>query len=54
MVKKIRFQESRSTAKRRRSDPRERWVLEPQDAVLIAVAMAALVWLQLMAPSLPI
>lgn len=54
MVKKLRFQENRSTGRRRRGGPRLHWVFEPADAVLVAVAVAALLWLQWLAPSLPV
>lgn len=45
MVKKIRFQETRSL-RNRRSAPRGFFVLEPHDAALIGVAIAAVIWLQ--------
>jgi len=46
MVKKLRFHESR-TSRRRRSWPREQWVLEPLDGVFFAAGLGAVLWLQL-------
>jgi hypothetical protein len=45
MVKKIRFQEIR-TSRRRPSGPRTAWVLEPLDGALIGAALLALAFLQ--------
>lgn len=53
MVKKLRFQENRSTGRRRRNPPRLHWVFEPFDAALLMAAVAAVLWLQWMATSLP-
>ncbi len=46
MVKKLRFQEHRPDPRRRKRQPRERWVFEPLDAALLAVIVAVLLWLQ--------
>jgi len=54
MVKKLRFEENRSTGRHRRREPRLHWVFEPADAVLVALAVAALLWLQWLSPSLPV
>ena len=43
MVKKIRYQENRKDPHRNR---RERWVFEPMDAVLLAIVVAVVIWLQ--------
>ncbi len=45
MVKNIRYQEAR-TAGRRRTEPRNHWVLEPVDAVLITAAVALFIGLR--------
>lgn len=43
-MKQLRYQESRST--RRRTPKRGLWVFGPQDAVVAAIALLALAWLQ--------
>ena len=45
MVKKIRFLEIRS-ARRRRSEPRGAWVLEPRDAALLGAVLLLVFWVQ--------
>jgi hypothetical protein len=45
MVKKIRYQEIR-TSRRRPRGPRSAWVLEPLDGALIGAALLAVAWLQ--------
>jgi hypothetical protein len=53
MVKRLRFQENRKDPRGKRRPPHERWVLEPADIALIAIAGAAVLWLQSFAPVLP-
>lgn len=47
MVKKLRYQENRKNSRRNGSEPpRLRWVFEPIDAVLLAVIISVVFWLQ--------
>ena len=47
MVKKLRYQENRKNSRRNGSEPpRLRWVFEPIDAVLLAVIISGVFWLQ--------
>jgi hypothetical protein len=54
MVRKLRFQETRSTGRRRRNDQRPPPVFEPRDAMMAALALAALLWLTWLAAALRI
>jgi hypothetical protein len=53
MVKRLRFQENRSTSRRRRRQPHERWVIEPLDIALVAAIVLILFWLQWLLGALP-
>ena len=54
MVKKLRLQENRQdNPRRRRPDPRERWVFEPLDIALVAAIVALALWLQWLPAALP-
>ena len=53
MVKKLRQQENRGDPHRRKRPPRDLWVFEPIDAVLLAVIAAIGLWLQWLMAALP-
>jgi len=53
MAKKIRYRESRHDRSRRPLQPHERWVFEPIDAVLVAIIVAIVFWLQWLLSVLP-
>ena len=46
MVKKIHYQECRTSGRKRRSQPPTRFVFEPVDAAVAAAAVALVLWLQ--------
>jgi hypothetical protein len=52
MVKKLRFQENRKPSRRNRRPPRDGWVFEPLDVVLLAIIVALVFWLQWLAGAL--